>query len=94
MSAGGLVVVPQLLGRDAVGAAVSAPERRPRLRLRGGREPEPAARHRDLPGPAAGAQVPFGTVVVMTVSTRLIRPPNDEPQIQPGSTPSSSRRYG
>ena len=82
MSAGGLVVVPQLLGM-AQGAAVQTLKGRPRLRLRGvvnlSRPPGTVIAQ----DPSAGAQVPFGTVVFMTVSTRLIRPPNGEPQIQP-----------
>ena len=83
MSAGGLVVVPQLLGM-AQGAAVQT--------LKGlnlGFDSEVVVNLSRPPGtviaqdPSAGAQVPFGTVVFMTVSTRLTRPPNGEPQIQP-----------
>ena len=83
MSAGGLVVVPQLIGM-AQGAAVQT--------LKGlnlGFDSEVVVNLSRAPGtviaqdPSAGAQVPFGTVVFMTVSTRLTRPPNGEPQIQP-----------
>ena len=83
MSAGGLVVVPQLIGM-AQGAAV---QRLKSLNL--DFDSEVVVNLSRAPGtviaqdPSAGAQVPFGTVVFMTVSTRLIRPPNGEPQIQP-----------
>ncbi len=83
MSAGGLVVVPQLLGM-AQGTAVQTLKS-----LNLGFDSEVVVNLSRAPGtviaqdPSAGAQVPFGTVVFMTVSTRLTRPPNGEPQIQP-----------
>ena len=83
MSAGGLVAVPQLIGM-AQGTAV---QRLKSLSL--DFDSEVVVNLSRAPGtviaqdPSAGAQVPFGTVVFMTVSTRLIRPPNGEPQIQP-----------